>query len=88
LRRSLASSKALSWLNKFLAGTVAGALGAVEMTAGLKRAGGTDWCRFAGLVVAETDTRKNKTEYTTDQKIGHGSVKETVQAHSLVVSVW
>jgi hypothetical protein len=87
LRRSLASSKALSWLNKFLAGTVACALGAVEMTAGLKRAGGTDWCRFAGLVVAGTDTRK-KREYTTDQKIGHGSVEEKAQAHSLVVSVW
>jgi hypothetical protein len=56
----LASSKALSWLNKFLAGTVAGALGAVVMTAGLNRADGTDWCRFTGFSVTGTDTRKEK----------------------------
>jgi hypothetical protein len=55
-KRSLASSKALSWLNRFLAGTVAGSLGAVVITAGLKRAGGTDWCRFVGFSVAGTDT--------------------------------
>jgi hypothetical protein len=56
--RSLASSKALSWLNRFLAGKVSGALGAVVMTAGLNKAGGTDWCWFVGFSVAGTDTRK------------------------------
>ena len=87
LRRSLASSKALSWLNKFLTGTVAGALGAVVMTAGLKRAGGTDWCRFVVLAVSGTDTSENGGEENTDQEIGHGSVKEKTLAYSLVVSV-
>ena len=48
---SLACSKAFSWLSMCLAGTVAGILAVVLMTAGLRSTGGTDW----GLLAVDTE---------------------------------